>query len=135
MLFLKCDDTHNEYMNSVSPPPSDTVNTQAGEVARAKQAEQGAGPTTASPAKSSVAKTPAAAPDTEPPPPPPPYPASLYALRLLEEEHILVVPGSGFKQREHSWHFRTTFLPPEEQIDAVVEKLAAFHARFLEKYK
>ena len=62
-------------------------------------------------------------------------PDFLYALRLLEEEHILVVPGSGFKQREHSWHFRTTFLPPEEQIDAVVEKLAAFHARFLEKYK
>ena len=61
-------------------------------------------------------------------------PDFLYTLRLLEEEHILVVPGSGFKQREGTWHFRTTFLPPEEQIDMVAEKLGAFHARFLKTY-
>ena len=68
---------------AVEVPPDEPEQSPLIAPANAREAEQGAGPTTASPAKSSVAKTPSAAPDTEPPPPPPPYPASLYALRLL----------------------------------------------------
>jgi aspartate/methionine/tyrosine aminotransferase len=55
---------------------------------------------------------------------------SEYCLALLEETGICVVPGSGFGQAEGTWHFRTTILPPIDQIEAVVEKLAAFHASF-----
>ena len=41
-----------------------------------------------------------------------------YCLRLLEATGVTVVPGSGFGQADGSWHFRTTFLPPESDIDA-----------------
>jgi len=58
----------------------------------------------------------------------------LYCLELLECTGIVVVPGSGFGQAEGSLHFRTTFLPPEEDIEGVVERLGAFHASFLERY-
>ena len=52
----------------------------------------------------------------------------------MERSGIVVVPGSGFGQAEGSLHFRTTFLPPEEDIAGVVERLAAFHADFLGRY-
>lgn len=58
----------------------------------------------------------------------------LYCLELLESTGIVVVPGSGFGQAEGSLHFRTTFLPPEEDIAGVVEKLGAFHEGFLQRY-
>ena len=34
-----------------------------------------------------------------------------YCLELLEETGIVIVPGSGFKQVEGTFHFRTTILP------------------------
>ena len=46
----------------------------------------------------------------------------------------MVVPGSGFGQREGTHHFRTTFLPSEEDIGQVITSLSAFHVAFLEKY-
>ena len=45
-------------------------------------------------------------------------PDTFYALALLEETGIVVVPGSGFGQVEGTWHFRTTFLPPEDEMSA-----------------
>ena len=53
-----------------------------------------------------------------------------YCLALLEETGICVVPGSGFGQLPGTWHFRTTILPPEDEIDQVIQRLGAFHARF-----
>jgi hypothetical protein len=29
---------------------------------------------------------------------------------------ICVVPGSGFGQKDGTYHFRTTFLPPEDKV-------------------
>ncbi len=55
---------------------------------------------------------------------------SEYCLALLEETGICVVPGSGFGELPGTSHFRTTILPPIDKIEAVVEKLAAFHAGF-----
>jgi alanine transaminase len=52
----------------------------------------------------------------------------------LEETGIVVVPGSGFGQADGTWHFRTTFLPGEDKIDAVVERLSAFHENFMKKW-
>lgn len=50
-----------------------------------------------------------------------------YCLALLEETGICVVPGSGFGQLPNTLHFRTTFLPPREQIVDLVAELAKFH--------
>jgi len=58
-------------------------------------------------------------------------PDLLYCLSLLETEGVCCVPGSGFGQAEGSWHFRTTFLPPEEQMVAMPEKIAKHHKHFL----
>jgi len=61
-------------------------------------------------------------------------PDTFYALALLEATGIVVVPGSGFRQKAGTWHFRTTFLPPEEDMDAVIEQMTKFHAGFMAQY-
>ena len=53
-----------------------------------------------------------------------------YCLHLLEETGICVVPGSGFGQRPGTFHFRTTFLPPKEEIEGLVESLKSFHEKY-----
>ena len=54
-----------------------------------------------------------------------------YCMALLEETGICVVDGTGFGQRAGTWHLRTTILPPLERIEAVVQRIADFHVRFL----
>jgi len=54
-----------------------------------------------------------------------------YCLALLEETGICVVPGSGFGQRAGTFHFRTTFLPPRDQIESLVERLKNFHMNYV----
>lgn len=56
-----------------------------------------------------------------------------YCLALLEETGICVVPGSGFGQEPGTLHFRTTFLPPQDEIEAMVARLGEFHARYVER--
>lgn len=58
-----------------------------------------------------------------------------YALKLLESTGLVVVPGSGFGQREGTFHIRTTFLPPEDVMDDVLERFKAFHTEFMQKYE
>ena len=60
---------------------------------------------------------------------------SKYCLRLLEDTGICVVPGSGFGQQPGTLHFRTTFLPPKDDIRTLVEKMKKFHAAYVEKIK
>ena len=60
---------------------------------------------------------------------------SEYCLRLLEETGICVVPGSGFGQLPGTLHFRTTFLPPKDDIRALVEKIRKFHLSYVAKLK
>jgi len=56
-----------------------------------------------------------------------------YCLELLEETGICVVPGSGFGQKPHTYHFRMTFLPPMDEIKDLVKKLKKFHDSYLKK--
>mmetsp|Transcript_18252 Transcript_18252/g.39287 ORF Transcript_18252/g.39287 Transcript_18252/m.39287 type:complete len:505 (+) Transcript_18252:254-1768(+) len=58
----------------------------------------------------------------------------LYCRELLESTGIVVVPGSGFGQEDGTFHFRTTFLPSEEDIVLVVQALSKFHTGFMAKY-
>lgn len=61
-------------------------------------------------------------------------PDSHYCAMLLEETGICVVPGSGFRQKPGSWHFRTTILPPKEKMEKFARLFTAFHLNILEKY-
>jgi aspartate/methionine/tyrosine aminotransferase len=56
-----------------------------------------------------------------------------YCMSLLEETGICVVPGSGFGQLPKTMHFRTTFLPPKEDIMTLVEKMKNFHISYVKK--
>lgn len=58
-----------------------------------------------------------------------------YCMNLLEETGICVVPGSGFGQMPGTLHFRTTFLPPKEDMEALVDKIKVFHAKYTEKLR
>lgn len=62
------------------------------------------------------------------------YADAFYCMQLLEETGVCVIPGSGFGQKPGTLHFRTTILPPEEQMDEVVEKIRVFQDKFLRKY-
>ncbi|RJP81214.1 MAG: aminotransferase class I/II-fold pyridoxal phosphate-dependent enzyme [Candidatus Zixiibacteriota bacterium] len=56
-----------------------------------------------------------------------------YCMTLLEETGICVVPGSGFGQLPGTLHFRTTFLPPRNEIEDLVVKMQEFHERYVKK--
>jgi len=62
-------------------------------------------------------------------------PDAFYAFALLNSKGVCVVPGAGFLQRDGTFHFRTTFLPLEDQIMSYIQKLKAFHAEFCEQYR
>jgi aspartate/methionine/tyrosine aminotransferase len=53
-----------------------------------------------------------------------------YAMALLEQTGICVVPGSGFGQAVGTAHFRTTILPPTEKMQKVVDALGEFHRNY-----
>jgi len=59
-------------------------------------------------------------------------PDAFYALALLDETGICVVPGSGFGQKEGEWHYRLTCLCPG--VDEYVGKLEKFHLKWVEMY-
>ena len=58
----------------------------------------------------------------------------LYCMQLVEQTGIVVVPGSGFGQKDGTFHFRTTILPPEDSMQEVVKQISTFHNNFLKKY-
>ena len=61
-------------------------------------------------------------------------PDTLYSLSLLEETGICVVPASGFGQKEGRIGFRTTFLPPEDELDGAIVEFKRHHDLFCAKY-
>ena len=59
-------------------------------------------------------------------------PDEFYALRLLDATGVCIVPGSGFGQKENTWHFRTTFLAPGTDW---VGRIVKFHQEFMDEFK
>jgi len=53
-----------------------------------------------------------------------------YCMALIEQTGICIVPGSGFGQPPGTLHFRTTFLPPQDEMEQLVEKLRRFHESY-----
>jgi hypothetical protein len=41
----------------------------------------------------------------------------------------------GFKQKEGTLHFRTTFLPAEDEMEDALERLGEFHRQFFNTYR
>lgn len=62
-------------------------------------------------------------------------PDVFYAFQLLENTGICIIPGSGFGQRQGTYHFRTTILPQTDKLKAMLEKFREFHTEFVAKYK
>mmetsp|Transcript_15162 Transcript_15162/g.22224 ORF Transcript_15162/g.22224 Transcript_15162/m.22224 type:complete len:317 (-) Transcript_15162:281-1231(-) len=62
-------------------------------------------------------------------------PDTLYSISLLESTGICVVPASGFGQKEGRFGFRTTFLPPEEEMAKCVQDIRKHHEEFCSKYE
>lgn len=52
-----------------------------------------------------------------------------FVLRLLEEEGVLVVHGSGFGAAYGGGHFRMVFLPPPEMLNSAMDRIERFMAR------
>ncbi|KAM7251602.1 hypothetical protein ACFE04_023485 [Oxalis oulophora] len=57
-----------------------------------------------------------------------------YCLKLLEATGISTVPGSGFGQKEGVFHLRTTILPSEEDMPAIMESFKKFNDDFMDQY-
>ncbi|XP_075045311.1 alanine aminotransferase 2 [Mixophyes fleayi] len=61
-------------------------------------------------------------------------PDMFYCMQLLEAAGICVVPGSGFGQKEGTYHFRMTILPPSDKLKLLLQKIKEFHIRFLDEF-
>uniref|UniRef100_H2TVB7 alanine transaminase n=1 Tax=Takifugu rubripes TaxID=31033 RepID=H2TVB7_TAKRU len=61
-------------------------------------------------------------------------PDMFYCMRLLEETGICLVPGSGFGQKDGTYHFRMTILPPTDKLKILLDKVKEFHHKFTQKY-
>lgn len=57
-----------------------------------------------------------------------------YCLRLLESTGLCVVPGSGFGMPPGQHHFRMTILPPEDELQDVLDRLSTFHLNLMSRY-
>nr|CDJ93112.1 Aminotransferase domain containing protein [Haemonchus contortus] len=62
-------------------------------------------------------------------------PDFFYAMQLLEATGVCIVPGSGFGQKEGTWHFRTTILPQTAMMKDMLERFKSFHTKFMKEYK
>ncbi|NLT49428.1 MAG: aminotransferase class I/II-fold pyridoxal phosphate-dependent enzyme [Ignavibacteria bacterium] len=57
-----------------------------------------------------------------------------FVTELLKETGVLVVPGTGFGQREGTRHFRIVFLPPEDVLEEAYRKISEFLEIYKDKY-
>ncbi|XP_050375375.1 glutamate--glyoxylate aminotransferase 2 [Argentina anserina] len=62
-------------------------------------------------------------------------PDVFYCLKLLEATGISTVPGSGFGQKDGVFHLRTTILPAEEDMPAIMDSFKKFNNEFMEQYE
>ncbi|XP_038860052.1 alanine aminotransferase 2-like isoform X2 [Salvelinus namaycush] len=61
-------------------------------------------------------------------------PDMFYCMKLLEETGICLVPGSGFGQKDGTYHFRMTILPPTDKLKILLAKVQEFHQKFTQQY-
>ena len=59
---------------------------------------------------------------------------TFYALSLLEQTGLCVVPGNGFGQKEGTYHVRITFLPQEAELEKALDRFEAHHYAFVKEF-
>mgnify|MGYP005749058105 CR=1 FL=1 len=52
-----------------------------------------------------------------------------FALDLLTEQHVLLVPGTGFNYQQHD-HFRVVYLPEPKELSYTLDRLANFFENY-----
>eukprot|EP00833_Pecoramyces_ruminatium_P009903 jgi/Orpsp1_1/1183935/evm.model.c7180000087287.1 len=57
-----------------------------------------------------------------------------WAKYMLEEAGVCVIPGSGFGQKENTYHFRTTFLADQQSLKEAVQRMKIVHERLLKEF-
>lgn len=63
-------------------------------------------------------------------------PDLFYCMEVLKNTGIVLVPGSGFKQRKGTYHFRTTLLiRPDDKLEERMKILKKFNDEFHTKYE
>lgn len=62
-------------------------------------------------------------------------PDFFFAMQLLENTGICIVPGSGFGQVPGTYHFRTTILPQPDRLKVMMQRFKAYHEKFMKEYK
>lgn len=59
-----------------------------------------------------------------------------YCLEVLQNTGIVLVPGSGFKQKPGTYHFRiTTLILPVSKLQDKLDVLTEFNNKFHKKYE
>lgn len=61
-------------------------------------------------------------------------PDEFYALELLQETGICVVPGVGFRQKPGTHHIRMTILSDPNIVHKIMERFKKFHYKFMKDY-
>ncbi|XP_044756497.1 alanine aminotransferase 2-like [Coccinella septempunctata] len=61
-------------------------------------------------------------------------PDEFYALELLEETGICVVPGTGFRQKPGTYHIRMTLISNPDQVHKIMERIKKFHFKFMANF-
>jgi len=59
---------------------------------------------------------------------------AFWCLKLVEKTGIVCVPGSGFGQKEGSFHFRITILPPAPMLKDMLLRLREFQEEFTKEW-
>ncbi|KAJ9595651.1 hypothetical protein L9F63_013166, partial [Diploptera punctata] len=62
-------------------------------------------------------------------------PDFFYAMQLLENTGICVVPGIGFGQEPGTYHFRSTILLQPEKLEVMLKRFQDYQIKFLKEYK
>jgi alanine transaminase len=58
-----------------------------------------------------------------------------YCEKLLENTGLITVPGSGFGQKEGTYHLRlTNLICPKEELMRMLDKIEVFNEKFFAKY-
>jgi alanine transaminase len=59
----------------------------------------------------------------------------MYCMDMVNETGIMTVPGSGFGQREGSFHYRiTNLVSPTSEMTATLQTLKEFNERFHDRF-
>ncbi len=58
-----------------------------------------------------------------------------FAIELMKETGVVVVPGKGFGEKPGTSHFRIVILPPEEILSEAFEMIGEFYKKYKEKYE